>query len=184
MAQSTARGNRRAGSNGVGIVLIVLGILFLANQLIGFDLWSVAWPLGIVLIGLSFFAAMLIGGKSLSGLAIPGSIVTVVGLILAYQDAFDRYETWSYAWAFIVIAAGLGISIKGFWTDDAKSFQGGLRVMAIGAVLAVVFGVFFELIIGFSGVRIDIFRDWFWSILLIALGVGLLLRSGSRRELR
>jgi hypothetical protein len=185
MAQHTAPRTRQgSASNGLGVVLVILGILFLLDQVLGMSIWTVAWPYGIVVIGLAFFAAMLIGGKSLSGLAIPGSVVTTVGLILAYQDAFDRYETWSYAWSLIVIAVGFGLLVKGFWTDDAKSFQAGLRIAGIGAVLFVAFAAFFELVIGFSGINLGFASRWFWPVVMIALGGLLLLRSNARRAAR
>lgn len=185
MAQNTAPTSRRGSAGtGFGIVLVILGLSFLAEQVLGLNVWATAWPFGIVAIGLGFFAAMVIGGKGFASLAIPGSIITTVGLILAYQDRFDRYETWSYAWALIVVAVGLGLLIKGFWTDDAKAFQAGLRIAGIGAILFVVFGAFFELVVGFAGVEYASASRWFWPVLLIALGMVILLRRGSGRGVR
>lgn len=127
---------------------------------------------------------MILAGKSSSGLAIPGSVITTVGLILAYQNATGRFETWSYAWALIVAAVGIGLAIKGFWTDDPKAFQGGLRTAGIGAVLFVVFGAFFELVVGFAGADFADANRWFWPVLLIVVGAAMLLRRGASREPR
>ncbi len=185
MAQNTTATQRGGTGAGLGIVLIILGITFLAQQLFGFDIWATAWPFGIVAIGLTFFVAMVLGGKGAASLAIPGSVITTIGLILAYQNAFDRYETWSYAWALIVVAVGLGLLIKGFWTDDPKAFQGGLRTAGIGAILFVVFGAFFELVVGFAGAEYaNVANRWFWPVLLIAVGAAILLRRGPRHDAR
>ena len=185
MAQHTAPVARRGGAGtGFGAVLVVLGIFFLAQQVLGPGFPSLAGPLGIVALGVGFFAAMVIGGRGSSGLAIPGSIITTIGLILAYQDHFNRFETWSYAWALIVVSVGVGLLIKGFWTDDAKTFQAGLRTAAIGAILFVVFGGFFELVIGLGGLEYASASRWFWPVLLIGLGAALLLRRGTGRESR
>ncbi len=185
MAQHTAATHRGGAGTGIGIVLVILGITFLAQQVLNINLWATAWPYGIVAIGLGFFAAMLIGGKSAAALAIPGSVITTVGLILAYQERFDRYETWSYAWALIVVAVGLGLLIKGFWTDDPKAFQGGLRTAGTGAILFVVFGAFFELVVGFAGTEYaEVANRWFWPVLLIVVGAVILLRRGPSRDPR
>lgn len=182
MAQGTGPNGERGGSRfGLGIVLIIVGVLFLINQVLNIDLWATAWPLGIAATGVAFFVAMLLGGKSMSGLAIPGSVITTIGLILAYQNQFNRWDTWSYAWALIVVAVGVGNLIRGFWTDDAKAFQNGLRLAGMGATMFVIFGSFFELILGINGDASGMLARWFWPVALIALGTIVLLRSKSRR---
>src|SRR5689334_9275343 len=44
-------------TTGVGVLLIALGLLFLAQQVFGFS-WSSAWPFFIVAVGLVFFAGV------------------------------------------------------------------------------------------------------------------------------
>jgi drug/metabolite transporter (DMT)-like permease len=184
MAQNTVpSGERNGPRSGLGIVLIIVGALFLLAQVFGISIWSTAWPAIVIVIGAAFFVAMLAGGKRASGLAIPGSIITTVGLILAYQEAFNRHESWSYAWALIVASVGIGNMIRGFWTDDPKSFQGGLRLAGIGATMFVVFGAFFELII-FAGAGSASVTQWFWPVALILLGAVVLYRSSTRRGSR
>lgn len=182
MAQHAAPTRQRSGAGaGLGAVLLILGIVFLAQHTLGFVLPSVAWPVWIIAVGLGFFVAMAVAGKGAAGLAIPGSIITTVGLILAYQDYFGRYETWAYAWALIVVAVGLGLLIKGFWTDDPKAFRAGLRTAGTGAVLFVVFGALFEVGIRLGGIDYSAISGWFWPVLMIVVGVVLLLRRGVRR---
>jgi len=41
---------------------------------------------------------------------IPGSIITIAGLVLAVQNTFDLFATWAYAWA-LVAPGGVGLGI-------------------------------------------------------------------------
>jgi hypothetical protein len=169
-----------AGRTAIGVILVVLGVLFLLGQFVGLSIWAVGWPIVIIGIGLFFFVAMLLGGRSAGGLAIPGSIVTTVGLILFFQNTFDRWETWSYAWTLIFIAVGIGIYVKGLWEDRAEDRRAGMRVAGIGVIFFLIFGAFFELGFGswgFGRVGITV-----WSLLLVAAGLYLLVRPRSVRR--
>lgn len=55
-----------------------------------------------------------LGVPSLSGLCIPGSIVTILGLLLLLmiQNSFDLWSTWAYAWTLVVlVGTGAGLAI-------------------------------------------------------------------------
>ena len=78
---------RNAGALVGGSLLIIFGLLALAGQVFrGFNFWTTFWPLFVIGFGLLFFVGMLAGGRSVSGLAIPGTIVTTIGLMLVYQN--------------------------------------------------------------------------------------------------
>ncbi len=80
-----------------GVMLIGLGTLALFGQLFrGFHFWSYFWPLIVIGAGAMFFVGMLAGGKSVSGLAVPGSIITVNGLMLLFQNFTGHWTSWSY----------------------------------------------------------------------------------------
>jgi hypothetical protein len=161
----------------VAIFLIAIGVLFLAGQIFNFNIWSFAWPLIIIVVGLTFFAGMIAGGKSAGGLAIPGSIVTMIGLILLYQNTFHHWATWSYAWTLIIVAVGIGLIIFGYWSSQESVRQSGMRVIGVGFVLFVVFGSFFELGAMIVGLRSP--SGLLWPILLILAGIYLILsRTG------
>jgi hypothetical protein len=160
-----------------GILLILLGALFMALQFFEIRFWDDLWPAVIIGVGLLFFVAMLVSGKQGGALAIPGSIITMVGLILLFHNTFGFWETWAYAWTLIVVAAGIGIHIYGRFTGQDKTRQSGGVVARIGLVLFVLFGIFFELFIGLTGVFEG--SSLLWPLLMILLGVYLLLaRSG------
>ncbi len=139
----TAR--RNGGSIVGGSILILLGLMaLLAQGFPGFNFWGILWPLFIIAIGGLFFVGMLAGGKSAAGLAVPGSIITVIGLTLLAQSLTGYWESWAYAWTVILISVGLGIFLMGVYGGYEHSRRAGLRLMQIGVVLLIVFGAFFE----------------------------------------
>src|SRR5262249_7162474 len=103
-------------TTGVGALLIALGLLLLAQLLFGVS-WSGAWPFFIIAVGLIFFVGVVVGGPAAGPLAIPGALISTVGLILLYQRAFDRFQTWAYAWTLLVVASGLGLLVDAAWRD-------------------------------------------------------------------
>ena len=64
------------------------------------------WPLYVIIPGITL---LVVGFISLgSGALIPGGIVTVTGLVIAYQAVTDDWASWSYAWA-LVVPGGVGL---------------------------------------------------------------------------
>ena len=138
----------------VGAVLIVTGGLFLADQFLPIRILASFWPLLIAFFGVTFFFAMLTAGKRGSGLAIPGTIITTLGLLLFVQSTFKLWVTWSYAWALLISAAGLGILIMNFYLKKVALRRVAGLLIGIGLTLFVVFGVLFEIIIDLSGANL------------------------------
>jgi hypothetical protein len=169
---------RNNGSIVAGSILLLVGLLALLGQVFkGYDFWSSFWPFIVIGVGALFFVGMLLGGKGVAGLAIPGSIITVIGLMMLLQNLTGYWESWAYGWTLILIAVGLGIFIMGAYTGDAHTRRSGLRVMSNGLVLLIVFGAFFEMI--FSSGRSNSLGKWVFPSALILLGVYLVVvRSG------
>lgn len=169
---------RNAGSLVGGGLLIIFGLLALVGQIFrGFNFWNTFWPFFIIGFGLLFFVGMFAGGRSVSGLAIPGAIVTTIGLMLFYQNITNHWESWSYGWTVILMAVGLGIFIMGVWGQNASQRAAGLRVLQIGVILFIIFGAFFELIFT-AGMPFGL-RSIIFPVALILLGLYLVLkRSG------
>lgn len=169
---------RNAGALVGGSLLIIFGLLALAGQVFrGFNFWTTFWPFFVIGFGLLFFVGMFAGGRSVSGLAIPGTIVTTIGLMLFYQNISNHWESWSYGWTVILMAVGLGIFIMGAWGQNPSQRAAGLRVLRIGLVLFIIFGAFFELIFT-SGMPFGL-RSIIFPAALILLGLYLILtRSG------
>jgi hypothetical protein len=177
---------RNSGTLVAGAILIALGLLSLLGQLFrGYSFWSYLWPFIIIGIGGMFFIGMFAGGRSVAGLAIPGSIISTIGLMMFFQNLANHWESWAYSWTIILFSVGLGIFIMGLYTQDAQRRQSGMRVMRIGAILFIIFGGLFEGLI-FSSLRDHGIQSYIFPALLILLGIYLVIvRSGmlsSRRS--
>ena len=152
-----------------GVFLIALGLLSLSLRFLHFVDWGLLWPLIVIGVGALFFATMLAGGKQFAVLAIPGTFIGGIGLILLFLSIAGRWEMFSYVWTLIFLFLGLGIYLMGFYSGDGNLKQSGVRVMQAGVLLFLIFGTFFEMI--FSPFNYTLF-----PLLLIGLGAYILLK--------
>ena len=156
-----------------GTILIAFGLLALFRNFLPTLNWGFLWPFTVIAFGALFFVAMIAGGKQTAAFAIPGSIISGVGLVLLFQNMTGRWESMSYFWTLIMIFVGVGIYIMGWYAGDPHQKRSGIGVMRVGFILFIIFGAFFELLI-FSS-----FNNLIFPVLLILLGVYLILsRSG------
>lgn len=161
-----------AGTLVVGAALILFGLMALAGQVFRTVDWGFLWPFTIIGFGALFFVVMFAGGRGAAALAIPGSIISGIGLILLYQNITGRWESMSYFWALIVLFVGVGIYLMGLYSSDENQKRSGWGVMKVGFILFIIFGAFFEMI--FSSASNILF-----PLLLILLGGYLVIsRSG------
>lgn len=173
--ESEKRGQAKVGL-GVGVVLIVVGILLLLGQLLGVHLGQYFWPFFVIVPGVVLFViALSAGAQAGEGLSIVGGIVTMVGLVLLYQNTFNHFESWAYAWALVgPTSVGLSQMIYGSAKGRDDLVTSGKRVAAVGITIFLVAAAFFELVIGLSGFGLGRYG---WAVLLIILGVFFLLRA-------
>jgi hypothetical protein len=161
-----------------GVVLVIIGAALLLTRVVDISFGGVTWPLWIVIPGL----AMLVGSffippRAGLGLAIPGAIVTIVGLVLWVQEAYGLYATWAYAWALVApTGPGLGMLLYGLVHRDGELVGDGLRTTLVGLGLFLGFALFFEGMIGLSGDPIPNL-DQLAPYGIIALGVLLVILS-------
>jgi len=167
----TTRSNR--ASLVLGALLIGLGLLFLAQQFLNLSFLGSLWPFIVIAAGGLFFLGMLAGGPALGALAIPGSIISMIGLILLVQNAFGLWESWSYAWGLLIVAVGIGLYISGRFSGDAGQQRAGWGVARTGLILFIIFGALFELVI-FDNFAAS---QWAGPLFLILLGIFLLARQ-------
>jgi len=176
-APSSASPDARQDRGGLifGGILIVLGVLFLAERTFGVQFGRFGWPLFVIVPGVLLMAASLAaGGREGSGLAVAGAITTVVGLVLAFQNATGLWATWAYAWALVGPGAtGLGLIFYGVLKRQPELVSNGIRSLVSGLALFAAFGLFFEGVIGLSGEPFLLGSDLL-PIALIGLGVVLL----------
>ena len=154
----------------LGIALVALGGLALLGQAGGLTL---DWPAWILVPGIGLIiASIVVGGPGGSGIAAVGGIVTMVGIVLWVQEAYDLYQTWAYAWALVAPGGvGLGLAIFGLATGRRDDLRGGLGALGVGIVLFLVGFLFFEGVLNLSDGRFDELTDVAVPVLLVAIGV-------------
>ena len=180
-APSAPARRRRAGSSmAIGIVLVVIGIFALLVALTGVDLRDYGWPLFIIIPGLTLLVA---GFFSLGAVAtVPGGVVTMLGVVLAYSNSTGDWPAWAYAWSLVIpFGIGLGVYVQALRDRDRYGISTGRTLLFVGLMIFLIGFVIFESILGISG------RDYFGPfgkaalpVLLILVGVILLVRSIQR----
>jgi hypothetical protein len=156
------------------VVLIVLGVWFLAVQMIpslrDFVYAGETWPFIVIGVGLLLGLIGLVTG--VPGLLIPACIVSGIGALLYWQNSTGNWESWAYAWTLIPGFAGVGVVLTGLLNRDRRAIIGGGWTIFNSLVLLAIFGSFLG---GGNMVR-------YWPVLLILLGVMLLGQSLFRRR--
>jgi hypothetical protein len=137
----------------LGVLLLVVGGVLLLTRVTDVALGSSAWPLWIVVPGLAMLiASFAIPPRGGLALAVPGAIITTVGIVLWFQEANDAFATWAYAWALVApTAPGVGTFIYGSVRGDGALARDGLRMAGTGLALFAGFALFFEGVLGISG---------------------------------
>jgi hypothetical protein len=151
-----------------GVILIGIGLLSLVSRIFTDIDLGLLWPVAIIGFGALFFIAMFTAGRGGAAFAIPGTIITGIGLVVLFQNITQHWTTMSYLWTLILFFVGLGIYIMGWYAEDASQRRSGAKVMKIGIILFIVFGTIFESL--FSSLNNMIF-----PVLLILLGAYLVL---------
>ena len=169
----------------LGLALVILGGLALLGRMFSIDLLGLGWPIFVLAPGIALFAAGLaVGGRAGVGLAIPGGIVSMVGVVLSFQAATGLYGTWAYAWA-LVAPGGVGVALVlyGLLTGQGDLVRNGVPVLLTGLGLFVAFGLFFEGVLHLSGDALPLGEEILAGGLVI-LGAAILLMGvlGRRDE--
>jgi hypothetical protein len=174
-----AHPSRRASSSvALGVVLVVLGLFALVVQVTGFDPGG-SWPLVVVIPGLTL---LIVGFISFgTGALIPGAILTVVGLILAYMNASQDWPAWAFVWPLVAPGGvGLGIWLQGLRTHDAHLLRQGRVLMFVALIIFMIGFVIFGTIFRISDTDYGWFGKAALPALLIVIGIVLLGRSIQR----
>jgi hypothetical protein len=176
----------RGGSQGavvLGAALIVLGLVFFGGQALNMDIGEVAWPFYVIAPGLAL-ATLGLTQRGGAGLTIAGSVVTMIGLVLLYQNATDRFESWAYAWALVGPGgSGIGMLLFGTRSGDRKMARDGFWTILAALGIFAVGLVFFEGIIGISGERLPL-PNWVLPVAVMLIGALVLLRGLTFRDQR
>jgi hypothetical protein len=166
-------------SAALGVVLVVVGIFALGVVMFGVDLTVYGWPLFVIIPGLTLLVVGFLGGGV--GASVPGGIVTVLGLVLAYQSSSGDWASWAFVWALIVPGGvGLGLYLQALRERDPVMLRRGRTLMFVSLIIFMIGFVFFESILGISGDIYGIFGKAALPALLIVIGLILLVRSIQR----
>ncbi|MBI2323427.1 MAG: hypothetical protein HYU87_00455 [Chloroflexi bacterium] len=176
------RSNDWAGTTGLGALLIALGIVFFAAQVLGLDVGRYGWPMIIVGAGALMLLMGLSGFDPSRGLVFPGTIVTTVGLILLYQNTTRHWESWAYAWALIPASVGVATMLRALLTRHPRGARRGLSMAAFFLVLFALGFSFFEGVVHISGRDLGFLGQYAFPLLLILTGVWMLVARTMRVE--
>ncbi len=158
----------------IGSVLIVLGGLLWLARASNLNFGEIFWPFFILLPGAALITVAFNNSKR-SDLAVPGSLLTTLGLIFLFQSITGYFESWAYVWALIPTSVGVGRALQGSLSGDRDKAQKGEREARNGLITLAIFFVFFEVIIGLGGR--GIFDNLLFPLLLIGTGAYLLSRQ-------
>src|SRR5487761_550042 len=175
---------RRNGAGiALGVVLVVVGVFYFLVQITGVDLSSFGWPLFVIIPGITL---LIVGFISLgTGAAIPGGILPVVGLVLAYQNSTGHWTSWAYAWALVAPGGvGLGLFLQGLRERNGNLIRQGRSLMFIALLIFMVGFVLFESILNISGINDEPVVKAALPALFIVIGILLLARSISNSRRR
>ena len=161
-------------------MLVVIGLFALVVVLSGVDLTESGWPLFIIIPGITL---VVVGFLRVGAVAtIPGGIVTMLGVVLAYCNSTGDWPFWAYGWSLVVpFGIGLGMYLQALRDRDQHALRSGRTLLFISLIIFLIGFVLFESILGISG------RDYFGPVgkaalpvLLILVGIILLVRSVQR----
>ncbi len=162
---------QRRSNLALGVVLIVLGGIFLATQLLpGLGL-ILSWPWIVIGVGGALLVIGLLAGAP--DMAVPACIVAGIGGILYYQNLTGDWTSWSYAWALIPAFVGVGMLLAAALGGRSRyAFREGIRTLLVGVVLFLVFGSIFGAFTWLGA---------YWPLLLVAAGILILVEGLFKR---
>lgn len=140
-------------------ILISIGTIILANicavsLLLATEndyVFSVGWPIEILLAGLWFALLMAANGRCI--LLIPTGIIVGTGIVMAFYAISGLWSLWAVCWPIMPLIVGLSIAggIKLARSDDdthhtAQAFGYGLAALSLIAIAGTAVGVLWKII--------------------------------------
>lgn len=148
---TTGQAAREGSGSAFGVLLIVLGLVFLAGQMLGVDLRGIGWPLVVLLPGIGLVVVGLVG-REWRPMLYAGAIATTVGALLHYQTSTGHWTSWAYAWALVAPGSvGLAQIVEGALETKGALVRDGIATLGAGIGLFAVGAAFFEGALGIGG---------------------------------
>jgi hypothetical protein len=150
-----------------GVLLILLGLGFLAYQWFPERFSGFGWPWILVALGAVFLVMSLL--TRTGGTMVPAAILLGLGGIFLYQTRTGNWASWAYLWPIMPGAAGLGLFLGSFIDREMRPARMvGLIMVVAGVVLFAIFG-------GLFGLTPAILR--YWPVVLIIVGAVVFFRA-------
>jgi hypothetical protein len=167
----------------LGGLFVLIGAILLLGQFVRVDIGHYGWPFFVIAPGIVIlFLALTARGAVSEGLAILGSIISVTGLILLFQDLTDHYESWAYAWALVFPGAtGVGMILYGLTAGRPGNVRSGTRLVGISLIIFLVGAAFFEGVVGIGGYQLDHTGGVVLGVLILGFGALLLVLNLTSR---
>ena len=155
----------------MGVILVLLGVWFLAVQFISpLQAWifgPFGWPLVIVGLAVLFGIAGLV--LWVPPMMVPACIIGGIGLLIYWQNLTNGFASWAYTWTLIPGFAGVGIMLSELMRGRVRqAISAGGWLMFISLMMFLILGSFL------GG---PVMLGQFWPVLLIVLGIVLLARA-------
>jgi hypothetical protein len=162
-----------------GLVLILLGIFYLLIQFnvfpgFVFDAGE-HWPFFIIGVGVVLF---LVGLVTLTpDMMVPACVVGGIGALLLWQNTYNVWESWAYAWTLIPGFSAVGMFLAFLLGGrDRYPLSATIDTLLTSLILFGIFGAAFGAFRGMGEV------EKYWPLLLILAGVLILVRGFIRRR--
>ncbi len=166
--------NRRNGTMIVGLILILIGVLYLLNNFgileIYFDIFDIAflfstfWPMFLVIPGLIFHYSFFTAKTQDAGLLVPGGILLVMGITCQISTIFN---IWEYMWPGFILAVAVGLFELYMFGTREKGLL--IPVFILGGLSF----IFYAISLG----RITILRLYLIPAILIFGGILIVIRN-------
>ena len=132
-------------------VVIGVGVALLVANLFGVHLMGIFWPGFILVPGLLLlwpaYNSTADEQSQFSFLAIPGAIITAVGLLLFVMNITNHFEAWAYSWTLVwAAAAGGWMYMKRFDLEDSIH-DTGYKFVRVMIFMFMGLAILFELVI-------------------------------------
>lgn len=155
----------------IGVVLIIMGVLFLMSNLgyLNFS-WSYVWPLALLVPGLYMHFAFFTGIDRNPGILVPGGILTTYGALF-YANVFFGWRIMAELWPLFLLGVAIGLFELYLFGNHDKGLLipvGILGGIGASALLR-------------SYVRIDL-KDYLIPAILIILGIAIITGKGVKRS--
>jgi hypothetical protein len=158
---------QRRSNLALGVVLILLGGIFLVTQLLPGLQLILSWPWIVIGVGAALLVIGLLVGAP--DMAVPAVIVAGIGGILYYQNLTGDWTSWTYMWALIPAFVGVGMLVAALLGGRSRyAFREGLSTILVGVVLFLVFGSIFGAFTWLGA---------YWPLLLVAAGILILIQG-------